>query len=211
LRHYVLLLTQAIENRLREEIDQINAVLCADTASSGQCQCHEITWVPIVNLATVLHCRGKSIEAVSLLQTCVERFRKSLSGTHVTTLQASINLVLVLASLNRDAEAIMLAQDYLAECFRSLGKMHNSSLRVLHLLASLYQKKKQFSTAELLYKEALKITRAIFGDSSEQTFTALFSLASSLRSQGKLAEAEPVSQFTSDTLFYRGFKLTVIV
>ena len=144
------------------------------------------------NLALVLNAVNKSTEAQDLYEKALDLRRQTLGGSHPDTLQSMNNLALFHMKREEIPRAKALFQEMIDMLDRNPGKDYPpvDRLEWIKNAAWLYQTQKEYSTAELLWRQVLEELRVLYGKEDMRSLDAMNYLAFVLLKQKKYSDAE---------------------
>jgi tetratricopeptide (TPR) repeat protein len=152
---------------------------------------HPDTLVSMNTLGILYRCQGKYVAAEPLLTKALEVRRRLLGDEHPDTLSNRNDLAVLYGGEGKYGEAGDLFTSVLEARRRVLGPAHPDTTDVMVLLAEVRLGQKQYSTAELLLREALNNDEKTAPD-GWRPFRSRSLLGASLAGQAKYEEAEPV-------------------
>ncbi len=130
------------------------------------------------------------------LTKAIDKIKSRYRGEHLTDLEQWQNLMKEALKLYKQGEiraAIPISEKALSIARQIFPAPNNDLANSLNNLAALYQSQGRWPEAEPLYDEALKIRRALFGETANNDLaTSLNNLAALYVLQGRWAEAEPL-------------------
>lgn len=140
-------------------------------------------------LASLLRDQGKFGEAEALYREALRDATLALGDDHPTVTDIKNSLAQLLEATGRFDEAIELVQQ-IVQTERTASENNPALPGTLSTLTTLLREQGKHEEAETVVREALRITRFIYGDSHVETATSLRTLASILRDKGLYEEAE---------------------
>jgi tetratricopeptide (TPR) repeat protein len=152
---------------------------------------HPDTLTAMNNLAVLYRQMGRQQEAETLLLTVVDVQRRVLGDEHPNQLASLANLGQVYELRGRTADAKALYTKCLAGQRRVHGPEHLGTLNTMRLLGDLYRNEGSYTQAEALLRESVRGFIKVRPDFWAR-FDAESNLGSSLASQRRFAEAEPL-------------------
>jgi serine/threonine-protein kinase len=145
----------------------------------------------LTNLAEIETKHENWPSAESYLRQALEITRAWYGEEHSNTADISVHLADVLARENRLDEADGLLRHALEVQQKAAdGKPRMRTAFVLNAMGVLASERKQWTEAEVDYRQAAEIYTALYGDNHPETAVAYANLASTYLDEGKLAEAE---------------------
>ncbi|KAK9384161.1 hypothetical protein V1515DRAFT_589424, partial [Lipomyces mesembrius] len=167
---------------------------------------HPDTLTSMNNLASVFKRQGKYEAAEPLYKETLRLSKKVLGEEHPDTLTSMNNLAVLFHSQGKYEAAEPLCKETLRLRKKVLGEEHPATLWSMNSLAvlfnrkgnlaSLFNRKGKYETAEPLCKETLRLRKKVLGEEHPDTLTSMHSLASLFHSQGKYEGAEPLYKET---------------
>jgi tetratricopeptide (TPR) repeat protein len=141
----------------------------------------------------VLYWRMKKLDlSIPLLEEVLEQRRKKQGAEHPQTLLALANLGVNYRDAGRVDDGIRCLEEALAALRQFPGPLPAYLTWVPGTLAQTYDRAKQYTKSELLYREFLQQGRKQFGHDDPRTAGLMAQLGLNLLAQKKYAEAEPV-------------------
>lgn len=153
---------------------------------------HVNTLNAAMKLANVLTHLARYAEAVSALETVVDRFR-SLDGPEATTTLSAMNgLALAYHELGRFDDAEQLLADVVERGRRAWGENDLSTLTTMGNLARTVCERGRHDEADALFRKVLSAQRAHYGDDHPHTIATINNLASLMLRQSQYDDALPL-------------------
>jgi serine/threonine protein kinase/tetratricopeptide (TPR) repeat protein len=139
-------------------------------------------------------------EAQGHVHAALDGRRSALGEDAPDTLASLANLGGLLEAQAKYAESEKVYRDALAR-LRGLGREDSGEVlhRVLGDLAIALKRRGRLEEAEILMREALEESRAVYGDEHASTLAVMTNLGAVLQARGKLGEATDVAQRVLDT------------
>lgn len=151
-------------------------------------------------LATELRPLGRIPEAERMLRDVMRRAQGDGDALVGLRSELASDLGYMLFEQSRYEEARALLEDALAVQRRMFGARHMVTLITMRELGSTYRDMGFLDRSEQLYREALKTSRALYGDDHRQTATARLVLAHNLHRTWQLDEMRALAQESLDRI-----------
>jgi serine/threonine protein kinase len=140
-------------------------------------------------LGHILFHRGRTAEALALLEPAAEGLTRALGPDHPHTIGTRSNLANAYSAAGRTAEAVALNEATLKLSEAKLGPDHPETLTSRHNLAAAYLAAGRTAEALALHEATLKLSEARLGPDHPETLTSRNNLANAYEKAGRTAEA----------------------
>ncbi|MFO1141198.1 MAG: tetratricopeptide repeat protein [Amaricoccus sp.] len=157
---------------------------------------HPLYAIDLNNYARLLVALGRFAEAEPLYSKALEIFERSMGSDHPDRARVLFNYAELVEATDRQGQAERLYREAIAVREKSLGGNDLDSARYLNKLAGLFFSMGRCAEADQTYREALSI--AELGSDHGLYAVIVDNLATFLRAEGRLDEAEPLLRSALD-------------
>jgi tetratricopeptide (TPR) repeat protein len=175
--------------RYREAIELRRIILMLSSESNIV---HEEKLIAMHSLGCDLLASGEAVEALDVLQQCLNQRSELLGSCDDSTVDTNDKLLEALVALGKESEAIDLSESLLQELLVERGSNDPGVFNELARQAHLHQDLNHLERAEALWLECMKGREMVFGVEHPDTLYAAFSLAEVLSALNRQTEAIPL-------------------